>query len=391
MPARNRHFNQIGTHIIGSMPQFVAFADKFQNFNRSSKKRDKALYALWNRHILYNQKILSKFAINFEWYYQHVQQSDQQPYHLWNEQCDQQKPLLNLVLRELRTKHCCDVKYMQGIFSELDSKHKKYATTEFFGNSQGVTTSLAVYAYVLFKRFLAKFQCEEKHLGQEQIAERMRHWFENIPTRVIQTNLEYVSEHAITFTNQIGVQNVVFAMCVFQAHTMLEELIYNLTASLRGCVIFRQRIEEAKEAGCNFLLFELAFLDKMDWRLRVGSEEYIEYVRDLTCPKFPDIDIDCIEFDESRDKASAMLKMLQEASEVPDQKLCERLQSVQDESTSVDHGWIRDWINQVQASKRIALHLDRGLAICAPSYWETEKAKADAEAARKQSEPKSPW
>jgi hypothetical protein len=154
------------------------------------------------------------------------------------------------------------------------------------------------------------------------------------------------------------------------------------------------------EAGCNFRLFEVAFLKKMEWRLHVGAAEYINHVQDLMCPKFPDLDIDCIQFDKSRDKASAMLKMLQEASEVPDQKLCESPQSVQDETTSVDREWIMSWINQVQASEKIEQHFRDGRAICAPSYWETEDAKAAAKAARKQAaakaarkqcELKSPW
>ena len=61
----------------------------------------------------------------------------------------------------------------------------------------------------------------------------------------------------------------------------------------------------------------------MEWRLHVGAVEYMEHVQDLMCPEFPDLDIDCKQFDQSGVKASAMLKMLQEASEVPDQKLCE--------------------------------------------------------------------
>jgi hypothetical protein len=326
MPARNiRHFNQIphGTHIIGSMADFAYFANYFKDFNRYRETRDEELHALWNRHS-YNQKILSKFAINFEWYYQHVQKSDKQPYSLWNKQCDQQQPLLNLVLCELHKKHKINLKYMRYIFGELDLNHRSHVKPEFFGYSKGATTSLAVHAYVLFERFLAKFA----GIGNEfsnQDGGSMCHWFEKIPTSVIKTNLEDVSEKARTFTKRIGVKNVVLAMCVFQAHKMYEEL--TLSAILMGRIIFHDFDRDPKtqvEAGCNFRLFETAFLEKMDWRLHVGTEEYIKNVRDLMCPEFPDLDIDCIQFDESRDKASAMLKMLQEASEVPDQKLCER-------------------------------------------------------------------
>jgi len=280
---------------------------------------------------------------------------------------------------------------MKGIFGELDLKHKSNVKTEFIGDSKGATTSLAVHAYVLFEQFLAKFAGIRDEFSNQD-GGSMCHWFENIPTSVIKTNLEDVSEHARTFTKQIGVQNVVFAMCVFQAHKMLEEL--TLSASLMGRIIFHDFDPKTRvEAGCNFRLFEVAFLKKMEWRLHVGAAEYINHVQDLMCPKFPDLDIDCIQFDKSRDKASAMLKMLQEASEVPDQKLCEPPQSVQDETTSVlyDSEWIMCWINKVQASDKVSKHFHAGRAICAPSYWETEDAKAAAKAARKQCELKSPW
>jgi hypothetical protein len=131
---------------------------------------------------------------------------------LWHEQCDMQTPLRELVLAKLEYKYSLSRVYIEKLLHEFDAWHKH----------AGPSTSLLVYAYVLFKRFKKTFKRYES----------MDAWFMRIPVQEIGTNIESISNNAISFASKLGVQNVVFAMCVIVAHQMLESDVKKFTASL---------------------------------------------------------------------------------------------------------------------------------------------------------------
>jgi hypothetical protein len=396
-PPRPRHFNKTHTQVPDPNQVYDIVEPKFSKYKADwPAERKQDLYFLCSSNL--QQRPLSAlltFATEFDNYNEHLNR-DETVHRLWNEQCDKQTSLLDKVICQLDYEHKINKKYMQRIFGELDAQHKHV--------KQGPSCSIPVYAYILFERFKNTFRGISKDKGFPNVLLRnMRNWFVNIPSQVIGTLIEYISEKAKTFMYYIGVQNVVFVMCVLQANKMLNGYdMPKLHSMLMGFMIFNDGgmnfndlDASRREAQCNFRLFELAFLEQMNWKMHVDPVEYTKQVQDLMRPKCLDIDMDCIEFDDELQKATSMSEsmsqMLKEAAAVPDQNLCEPMQWVQGiKNTQEGTNFFKDWAKNINTANKLVPHVRQKRIIADPEFWRA----IDRENARKaavRTSPPSPF
>jgi hypothetical protein len=388
MPPRNRQFNKTHTQVPDPNQVYRDVKHYFQEYKEHWPQERKAdLYRLCKAN-LQQLPPLFAFATEFDKYNKHLNR-DKTVRLLWNEQCDKQTSLLHEVLLQLEYEHKINKKYMDRIFGKLDAQHKY--------DNEGSSCSIPVYAYILFKRFKNTFRGISKDKGfPNALLRNMKNWFQNIPSQVIKKRIECMSEKAKTFTTTIGVQNVVFVMCVLQANKMLNGYdMPPLHSALMGGMIFNDLDRESwNEAQCNLRLFELAFLKQINWKMHVDAVEYTKQVEDLMRPKCPDIDMDCIQFDGELQKATSMsesmLQMLKKAAAVPDEHLCEPTQSVQGIITQEGKNFLKDWQNKVKESTRLVGHLKDRRAVAEPDFWEENDRDCARKAAMRTS-PLSPW
>jgi len=289
--------------------QFELFKRKLSLYNSWSTTRLIEIERCWklqDRFFIPRTKTeLLTFAQKFASYESQVSSMDGPVSRLWNQQCDMQNPLFDLVLQKLRNKYFIKEDYVQSIFADIDHQFSSLQKTL-------PCSSLPVYAFVLFARFNNTWP-EIWHRFTKRRLRSMKTWFDLITE---------MSPKAKAFTQEIGVQNVIFAMCVFQAFKMLHGIDgLKYKASLMGRLMFHDHNRE--RARQNFCLLEIAFLKQLNWDVHVNATVYKAQVAILTWPDFDTVNTDMTEFDRVTKQGLAILKMLDEAAEVPDTPLSE--------------------------------------------------------------------
>jgi len=336
---------------------FEMFKQSLSTYTSKNKKRLQAVLRCWGNH---PKPELLTFAQKFASYDMQVSVRDSPVIRLWNQQCDMQNPLLKIVLARLHKKYFINERYVMNIFGEIDYQFGKINAKP--------SSSLPVYALVLFKRFNYTWPEIWNRFGKRRLRS-MKRWFELIQADVVGTNIAEISQKAKTFTKILGIQNVMFAMCVFQASKMLHGAdCLKFSPLVMGSVMFNDyNRQQARE---NYCLLEIAFLKQINWDLHVNATVYRAQVAILMWTDFNTVNADMTKFDHATEQGLAILQMLYEAAEVPDTPLSEHPREIF--LGSLGRSFVQNWDNEEKKSLARVWASYNGRAVSAPLIWDAE-------------------
>ena len=217
-----------------------------------------------------------------------VRNTDEETGKVWNQQCDMQSQLQNLVIKRLchhqsMNAATCD-KYIIRLFENFADEHKELG--------EGPPTSLPVYTFALFLRVCTKLQNDANELNdRSSILILMNNWYKLMVPK---------THHSSRITKQNGVPLTIFGMLAVIADIQLHddyknfltyyELVFWDEKEMKRYDELEQSTEKDDVVALKLMktqikfalkAFKGALLRLLEWKTWVNFEQYIEHVNNL--------------------------------------------------------------------------------------------------------------